>query len=153
MLDLFKKKINRKITKPVYYLYTRTLTNDYEFKNEFVDDLEISRNLRNCAYKAAIDLHEKNVAGDFLQRDSDKNLTLCWQILDGRKDFVGRRIFSYFGVVIDINDNDFDIDDFKKQVERQIRLMKNSSTNSFVLAQKFPIIWNDSKDKEFPKKR
>ena len=124
------------------------MLNDYEFKNEFADNSNVVSNLKSFIYKIITDLEYYHSDRKFIEEISKDYKVLCWKFLDGRTDCVGRRIFSFFGVAIDVKDVKYDTQQFISKIEKSISLIQENNSSSFELANSFPIIWN--KEKQIP---
>lgn len=126
---------------PLYFLYTRTLLNDYEYKNVFYDANKTKKIIDEARGKFLY-----NNGRVFLQEEFGTERVIVCEIRDGRRDNYAREIYSYFGVVIDKNDDSFDVDGFKNKLVKHIGEIHENNTDCFDIANEFPVIWDNNRD-------
>lgn len=137
---LFKR--HPKQIKPNYFLYTKTYDRDYEFKNTFDDNdrVENARQAINGLVHQATYSNQhyvtKNVGGVIIH---------LFAFYAKRTDVAGRKIFAYFGVLVDENDHTFDADTFINEVPSKIKKLTKKTYTAFDLANEYPIHWRSDR--------
>ena len=136
---LFKRQ--PKQIKPNYFLFTSTAYRDFEFKNTFEnnDKLENARQAINDLGRTALFSNQQ-----YATKTVDGVVIHLFAFFDKRIDRVGRKIFSYFGVLVDENDRTFDADAFIKEVSQKIKRLNKTTYTIFDLANEFSINWKEN---------
>jgi len=143
VFGLFGKKV---LKEPIHFLYTRTFHTDYEYKNEFTDNEKLNSVLKNDIDITIGELCSFEMLKCFIDKKIDSFRIICFKVYDGRFDNAKKQIISYLGVVVDVKDRDFDIQNYIRRINGRINVMGRNQYDVFIMAQGFPIIWDKSKD-------
>ena len=139
---IFNKIFKRqpKQIKPNYFLFAKTAYIDFEFKNEFEnnDKLENARQAINGLGNSAISSNQQ-----YVTKTVDGVIIHLFAFFDKRIDKAGRKLYSYFGVLVDENDHSFDADAFIREVSQKIKRLNKTSYTVFDMANEFGIDWKE----------
>ena len=140
---IFNKLFKRqpKQIKPNYFLFASTAHRDFEFKNEFEnnDKLENARMAINTLGRITLSSNQL-----YATKTVDGVVIHLFAFFDKRSDRVGRKLYSYFGVLVDENDHTFDADAFIIEVSQKIKKLNKTSYTVFDMANEFGINWKDN---------
>ena len=140
---IFDKLLKRKPKqiKPNYFLFTKTSSIDFEFKNTFEnnDKLENARQAINDLGRITLFSNQQ-----YATKIVDGVVIHLFAFFDKRTDKAGRKIYSYFGVLVDENDHTFDADAFIKEVLQKIKRLNKTTYTIFDMANEFGINWKEN---------
>jgi len=138
-----EKKLKTKSLPIEYFLFTRTTTKDYEFKNEFLGEFDAYQSYIEKSFDEIKKCKNSIEENQFIEQKFDNRVVYGCLVLDGRVDSSHRRIFSFFGAILNKKQTSIlSFEDFKKQVNESKKGLKENST-AFDLAYKFPVNWKE----------
>ncbi len=128
----------KKPKQPNYFLYTSTYSKDFRDFGLY-DNIEY-KNAAHTALNALYNAYKADKNSTYSKTKFGKFTVHCFLLKDKRKDRLGRRIYSLFGVIVDNKDKSFNAETFISKV--------NSATfkityNVFDFAKEFPLQWRE----------